>query len=183
MEDTKTLSGLHENCMTKAQDFEASTKSRGEELKALAEAKKIISETTSGAASQSYSLLQTSRVQISSGEDLAKFEAVRVVRDLAAKEHSQALAQLASRMASAMRLSSDSSDPFAKVKGLISDMLDRLLSESQADASQHAYCEKEMAYSNEKKDEQTADIAKLTTKLDSMTARKNTLKEEVAALQ
>merc|ERR1740138_899138 len=46
-EDTKALADLHHNCMTKASDFEAETTSRGEELKALATAKKIIIEATS----------------------------------------------------------------------------------------------------------------------------------------
>merc|ERR1719389_1490405 len=44
--------------MTKAQDFEAETASRGEELKALAQAKKIITEATGGATAQTYSFLQ-----------------------------------------------------------------------------------------------------------------------------
>merc|ERR1719359_2269088 len=51
-EDTKSLATLHHDCMTGAEDFEAETKSRGEELKALATAKKIIAEATSGAADQ-----------------------------------------------------------------------------------------------------------------------------------
>jgi len=55
-EDIKTLAELHHNCMTKANDYEAETKSRGEELKALVTAKKIIKETTGGAADQSYGL-------------------------------------------------------------------------------------------------------------------------------
>merc|ERR1719326_1614527 len=99
--------------MTGAEDFEAETKSRGEELTALATAKKIIAEATGGAASQSYGFLQTS---MSSGADLAKFEAVRLVRDLAQKEKSAALAQLATRMAAAMQAGGNSRDPFAKVK-------------------------------------------------------------------
>jgi hypothetical protein len=87
-------------------------------------------------------------------------------------------------MASAMRLSAESdSDPFAKVKGLIQDMLERLESDAEADATQQAYCEKEMAYSNAKKAEQEADISKLSTKIDSMSSRSAQLKEEVAALQ
>merc|ERR1740130_1864045 len=49
-EDTKALATLHQDCMTGAEDFESETKSRGEELKALATAKKIIVEATSGAA-------------------------------------------------------------------------------------------------------------------------------------
>merc|ERR1719243_61423 len=40
-EDQKTLSTLHQDCMSGAENFEAETKSRGEELKALAEAKKV----------------------------------------------------------------------------------------------------------------------------------------------
>merc|ERR1719497_119565 len=89
-EDINTLATLHQDCMKAAEDFEAETKSRGEELKALATAKKVITETTSGAADLSYSFgqtsfLQTSRSKLSSGADLANFEAVRFVRDLAQK--------------------------------------------------------------------------------------------------
>jgi chromosome segregation ATPase len=187
-EDLKSLGGLHQDCMTKAQDFEAATKSRGEELTALASAKKVISETSSGATRQSYGLeqvsfLQIARSKMSTGADLAKFEAVRFIRDLAMKENSPALAQLASRMSSAMRLNSGSSDPFAKVKGLISDMLAKLEADADADATQKAYCDKEMAESNDKKDEMNTEIAKLTTKIDQMSARSSKLKEEVAALQ
>merc|ERR1711988_1519600 len=87
-EDISTLATLHQDCMKGAEDFEAETKSRGEELKALATAKKVITEATSGAADQSYSFLQTSRA------DLSHFEAVRFVRDLARKQKSAALAQL-----------------------------------------------------------------------------------------
>merc|ERR1719389_1549580 len=98
-EDVSTLATLHQDCMRGAEDFEAETKSRGEELKALGTAKKVITEATSGAADQSYSFLQVSRSQLSSGADLANFEAVRFVRDLARKEGSTMLTQLAARMA------------------------------------------------------------------------------------
>merc|ERR1719262_564878 len=102
-EDIKTKSTLHQDCMTAAEEFEAETKSRGEELTALATAKKVIKEATGGAAEQSYGLSQLSFVQVertkvASGVDLAKFEAVRFIRDLARKSKSTALAQLASRM-------------------------------------------------------------------------------------
>lgn len=46
-EDLSTLGSLHHDCMTKANEFETETKSRGEELKALATAKKIVIEPTS----------------------------------------------------------------------------------------------------------------------------------------
>merc|ERR1719261_1500803 len=57
-EDIKQLAETHQECMTKATDFETETASRGEELKVLAQAKKIIIEATGGATAQTYSLLQ-----------------------------------------------------------------------------------------------------------------------------
>merc|ERR1719497_271153 len=182
--DIATLEDLHKDCLTKAQDFEAETKSRTEELKALAEAKKILKETTGGAEAQTYGLNQESFLQITSKASLAQFEAVRLVRDLARKENSRALTQLASRLEMTVRTNSAQvSDPFAKVKGLISDMIARLEEAADADATEKAYCDKEMAETKAKKDDKTAEIQKLTTKIDQMTARSAQLKEEVAGLQ
>jgi len=187
-EDVKLLGTLHQDCMKGAETFEAETKSRGEELAALATAKKVIAETTSGAADQSYGLNQVSLLQISrlaSGADLANFEAVRFVRDLARKQNSASLAQLASKMAQAMRFGSQSgtSDPFAKVKDLIRNMIEKLLQEGEADATEKAFCDKEMAETETKKADKEASIQKLSTQIDSMTAKSSRLKGEVAALQ
>lgn len=188
--DTSVLSDLHQTCMTKAQDYEAETKSRGEELKALAVAKKAIEDNTAGASGQSYGLnqeasfLQTTRTSLASGMDLANFEAVHFVRNLARKQKSPELAQLASRMASAMRMGgSAGGDPFGKVKGLIADMIEKLESEAQQDATHKAYCDKEMSESTAKNDDKSAEIEKLSTKIDKMTSRSKQLKEEVAGLQ
>merc|ERR1719482_886753 len=166
--------------MTGAEDFEAETKSRGEELKALATAKKIIVEATSGAQDISYSFVQ---VSMSSGADLANFEAVRFVRDLAQKQKSTALAQLAVHMATMRSGSSSQDDIFAKVKGLISDMIEKLLQEAQADATEKAFCDKEMSETETKKADKEAAIEKLSTSIDSMTAKSAKLKEEVGVLQ
>jgi hypothetical protein len=180
-EDIKTLATLHQDCMKGAEDFEAETKSRGEELTALATAKKVITEATSGAADLSYSFLQTSRTQMSSGADLAKYEAVRFVRDLARKTKSTALAQLATRMAQAA--GGSSSDPFGKIKGLIKDMIEKLLKEAEEDATEKAFCDKELAETEAKKADKEATIAKLTTSMDSMSAKSAKLKEEIAELE
>merc|ERR1719343_191736 len=128
--------------------------------------------------------MQVARAKLSSGVDLANFEAVRLVRELARKHNAPALAQLASRMASAMHQTSASDeDPFAKVKGLISAMIDKLMEEAGADASQKAHCDKEIAESTAKKEDTTALIAKLTAKIDKDSATSAQLKEEIAALQ
>merc|ERR1719416_338149 len=74
-------------------------------------------------------------------------------------------------------------DPFSKVKGLISDMIARLESEADADATEKAYCDKELGETNIKHADKTAEIEKLTTAIDQASARSAQLKEEVARLQ
>merc|ERR1719148_189521 len=183
-EDIETKATLHQDCMTGAEEFELATKSRGEELKALAIAKKVIKESTGGAAEQSYSFNQVSFLQVSSGADLAKLEAVRFVRDLSRKSKSTALAQLASRMDSAVRLGTAAGeDPFAKVRGLITDMIATLEADSEADASQKAYCDKEMSEATAKKEDLTAQSDSLSTKIAQKKAASAKLKEAVATLQ
>lgn len=177
--DVTELDDLHHNCMTKANDFEAETKSRAEELKALATAKKIIIEATS--------LAQTSflqRSKISTRADLVNYEAVRYVHDLARKQHSSVLSQLASRLSSTVKFSTGSqADIFAKIKGLITDMVEKLEAEAEADATEKAYCDKELGETNMKKDDKTAEIEKLTAKIDAMTSESKQLKGEIATLQ
>merc|ERR1712176_1611271 len=168
--DTAALSDLHQECMTKAQDFEAETKSRGEELAALAKAKEIIIEATGGAAS----FAQLEQV----AQRPARSEAVRMVRELARKNKSPALAQLASRMASVR-----SGDVFAKVKGLIGDMIEKLSADAEADATEKAFCDKELSETRAKKAEHETTIKKLSNKIDQAAARSAKLKEEIAELQ
>jgi tRNA splicing endonuclease len=182
--DVTSKAELHQDCMAKAEDFEAEVKSRGAELKALADAKKVINEATGAAADISYSFLQTSRTNLASRADLANFEVERFVRDLARKESSTALAQLAQRIAAAVRMGSQAgADPFAKIKGLIGDMISKLEAEAGADASKKAYCDKELSETNTKKSDKTAEISKLTTRIDRMKARSSILKEEMQTLQ
>merc|ERR1719324_434479 len=186
-EDIAQLNQVHHDCMTKATDFEVETKSRAEELKALATAKKIIVEATGGAAAQTYDLAQTdaSFLQTGARTRLAvQDEAVKFIKNLSQKLGSPALAQLANRMAVAARLgAANGEDPFAKVKGLINEMIERLIKEAEADASHKAYCDKEMTETKAKKAELNDEIAALTTKIDMMSAKSAKLREEVAILQ
>merc|ERR1719240_1109226 len=174
-EDVNALGSLHQDCMTKAEDFEAETTSRGEELKALAMAKKAVKDNTAGAADQSYSFLQLS-------SEAKNNEVVRMVKDLARKQHAPELAQLASRLSSAIR-SNHGDDVFAKIKGMISDMIEKLEQEQAEAAELKQWCDKEIAEATAKKEDATAIFEKLSTKIDSKTAQSKKLKEEVATLQ
>merc|ERR1712079_843945 len=82
-----------------------------------------------------------------------------------------------------MAMHSGVADPFAKVKGLIADMIAKLEEAAGADATEKAFCDKELSETTAKKDEKTAEIEKLTTKIDQASAASAKLKEEVAALQ
>merc|ERR1719461_771982 len=155
LENTKdSLSTASATCMTTAADHEATVNARNEELKAIATARKILEETTSGAEKQSYSLLQVTRLETRA--DLEGLEVVQLVKKLARQHHSSALAQLASRMTAAIRFGSMSGDdPFAKVKGLIETMIAKLEKEAEEDATEKAYCDEEMAKTGAKHGELT----------------------------
>jgi hypothetical protein len=194
--DEETLEGMKMDCMARGQDYETESKSRAEELEAIAQARKVIAESVGGAAQQTYALNQVSKPlsffqgaieknsRLSTGADLANFEAVQFVRNLARQQKDEALMQLAMRMASVMRFSStNGADPFQKVKALIADMIERLQKDGQADATHKAYCDKETGETVTKKEQKAAEIDKLTTKIDSMKAQSAQLKEEVAGLQ
>merc|ERR1719335_2081776 len=62
-------------------------------------------------------------------------------------------------------------------------MIAKLMKEAAAEASHKAYCDEEMSKTKAKKDELTADIEKLTSKIDSASARSAALKEDVKELQ
>merc|ERR1719453_1487527 len=74
-------------------------------------------------------------------------------------------------------------DIFGKIKGLISDMIEKLLKEAEEDATEKAFCDKEMAETETKKADKEAAIEKLNTQIDSMSAKSAKLKEEVATLE
>merc|ERR1719217_372362 len=134
---------------------------------------------TGGAAAQAYSFIQVNgKSELSTRADLANFEAVRYVRTLAEKLGSAALSQLAGRMQTAARFSTaEGEDPFAKVKGLISEMIERLIKEGEEEAAHKGYCDKEMSETKAKKEELTDEIEKLSTKIDKKSTESATLKE------
>merc|ERR1719379_2135946 len=116
--------------------------------------------------------------------NLASADLLSLLKRLAQDHHSTALTQLASRVSAVLKFgASGGDDVFAKVKGLIQDMIDKLMQEAAAEATEKAFCDEEMAKTEEKKGDLEADIAKLTAKIDMAAARSAKLKEEVKTLQ
>lgn len=199
-EDKADLQSLHSDCMGRASDYEEEMRSRAEEMKALAEAKKVISEATGGAEKQTYgeeggdeaeaaSFLQTKQQRRQQGSSasasgLAGLRAMHMVRQLARKQDSEMLAQLASRIQVVLRRAGSSGgDVFDKVRGMISQMLDKLTQEGNADAAHKAFCDKALSDTEEKQDDKGEEVEKLTSKIDTMASRVAELISEVAEAQ
>jgi len=181
------LEEANRNCMQVATDHEETVKGRSDELAAIAQAKKILGGSTSGAVGQTYSLLQTSsrsQTEMRTRTTLANAELLTLLQRLAQEQHSNALTQLASRVSAVMKLGATGGDDvFAKVKGLIQDMLDKLVKEAAEEATEKAYCDEQMSKTEAKKGDLEDDIEKLTAKIDVAAARSAKLKEEVKKLQ
>jgi len=200
--DEKKLKDLQHECMTKAEDHETEQKERSEELTALATAKKIIKEKTGGASKRAYDELQTdaptdadaSFLQIRSRTHTEirarartgvkareiKDRVVSLIQGLAKETQVPALAQLAMRIRS---LSMMSADPFAKVKGMIQEMIEKLVKEAQEEAEHKAFCDKEMAETEAKKADKEEEVDDLNTKIDRAAAKIAKLKETIALLE
>eukprot|EP00420_Gonyaulax_spinifera_P034783 CAMPEP_0197879552 /NCGR_PEP_ID=MMETSP1439-20131203/7602_1 /TAXON_ID=66791 /ORGANISM="Gonyaulax spinifera, Strain CCMP409" /LENGTH=703 /DNA_ID=CAMNT_0043499061 /DNA_START=51 /DNA_END=2162 /DNA_ORIENTATION=+ len=185
----ETLQTTKDTCMQTAADHEASMKSRDEELNAIATAKKVLMGTASGAESQTYSMLQTGEGKMGSrlqthADLAAREEVVTMLKRLAEKHRSAALAQLTSRVTSVLRLGrAFGGEPFDKVKGLIKGMIQKLQKQAAEEASEKAYCDEQMAKTKAKKDELDEDLSKLTSKVDKALAKSVDLKADVKELQ
>merc|ERR1719453_465908 len=62
-------------------------------------------------------------------------------------------------------------------------MIDKLEAEAEADATEKAYCDKELGESNAKKADLQGTVDRLSTKIEQQTAKAAKLKEEVATLE
>lgn len=177
-EDQVYVKDLAQNCQQRAIDFEASQKGRAEELKALSEARKIIEEAT-GAASkrEGYDFLQ---LKSSSEDNFAVYQKLETsIKSLGKSDHNPALVQLAGKIRAAVSLNSD---PLVKVKGMVQDMIARLVQEAEQEASQKGFCDKETSENKAKRKKLEAEAGKLSTRLEKAVAGVATLREQIADL-
>jgi len=140
---------------------------------------------TSGAVSRTYSFIQEStfqNVKLQTEGDLVALEVITLVKRMAQSHHSAALAQLASSI-SATASRGASEDVFAKIKGMIKAMIDKLEKEQQTEASEKAYCDEQTVAATTKEAELMDQIKTLANKVDQKTSRSVDAKAEVSELQ
>jgi len=205
--EVKNLADLRKVCLAKVQEFTVMHSSRDEELKALVQAKKVLTQTSlagsatvyddadSQGSSESFFQLAASSRKVSSksristsammtSQSALSGKSLQAIRLLAKKEGSRELAQLASRVTAVLRSASDTAEnPFAKITGMISDMIEKLGADQSEDAEHEEYCDKQLGPAKQKRDDRSDAIETISTKIDQLKARSARLKSQVARMQ
>jgi chromosome segregation ATPase len=110
----------------------------------------------------------------SNAQSESRAKLVTKLKDLSRKFGSYALMEMAGSAAM---------DPFAKIKGLIEEMISKLVQEAQEEATQKAFCDEEMGKSSKAKAEKTLTLDKLQSRLDKAAARKAELEQSIKDLE
>merc|ERR1719281_2082207 len=180
--DEEYAGTLKTECESKASEWEARQKSAAEEMGAIEKAKGIL---VSGVKAFAQVSTKTRRWNPDDDDEDDKTAAkrqqvVQILKKLSRTHRSFAFAQLANMA---------TSDPFVKIRGLIEDMIAKLLKEAEEEATQKAFCDAEMGKSKKSQDEKTMTLDKLQARIDgaSTTIAENTeaiktLEAEVAEI-
>lgn len=179
-EDKKFLVELEKNCAAKTAEFEKESKSRGEELLAIADTIKLLNSDASlelfkkALPAASSSFLQ---VAVTAGEMRRRaISAVRQARDAATKRHRTGFGLIALAL-TGKKVS------FDKVGAMIDDMVKVLQSEQDADDRKKSYCETEFDETEDKLKGQEREIAKAATNVDKAKDAIATLDEEISKIE
>merc|ERR1719183_1909656 len=174
--DEEYAGTLKTECETKATQWAERQKSATEEMAAVEKAKEIL---VSGVTAFMQVGTKTSKWSPDDDEEDDATSAVRakvvdILKKLGGEHHSFALAQMASLA---------QSDPFVKIRGLIEEMISKLLKEAQEDATREAFCQEEMGKSKKSQEEKTATLDKLKARIDGATSTVAELTEAIKTLE
>merc|ERR1719161_3082487 len=197
-DDNLYLKDLTAQCELKAKEWDQRSVMRGNELKALEQAIDIVGGSvadTQGTrgytdntallqqggkpAEDTYSdvvFTQLKEVKKTRDQDRSKQEridAVTKIKHAAAKLNSIDMNLLAMKIAA---------DPFAKVKELIQQLITRLLTESENEATQKGWCDTEIGKANSDRDFRMTDTKKLSAKALVLEAEKKSQEQTITKL-
>jgi len=108
------------------------------------------------------------------GEEKARQAVINLLKSSSTRLKSSSLASLVSQLAD---------DPFAKVKTLIEELIERLLKEAANEATQKGWCDKSMGAASQKRDYAAEAIAELNSNMASLEATRDKLAEELSVLE
>jgi hypothetical protein len=166
--DEKYLQELKLSCAAKAQEFETRKSEAAEEMAAIAKAKEILMEGV-----KVFIQAKVESKAKAAPTDAARQRVVQILRKFSHGAHGFAMAQMAT---DAM------ADPFAKVRGMIESMIERLLAEAGEEADGKAFCETETEKSKTKQHELTQSADMHQVRIEKAAASKAKLSELVKQL-
>jgi len=170
-------------CRAASEDHEATVRSRSATLNAIAGAKDAIS-SMAGGQFLMMSKRASQRSHAESRWDPRNHKVSDLVSRLAFKQQSSMLSQLASSMEAVVRLGDlTGQDEFAKIKGMLVDMIMRLESDSNSEISEKAFCDEQLAQSKENENGLESDATERSAKVDETSAHAAKLAEEVVDAQ
>merc|ERR1719375_1752946 len=175
-EDTAYLSDLKRDCQTRASEFEVESKDNKAELTALGKAKAILLKKFAASLVQTGAKVAAQARVADSDADAqedAKARALRSIEGLGKRLHSTALLALAYRAAE---------DPFGKIRGMVEDMIAKLMQEAAEEATQKAFCDKEIGESSASKAEKEGKLEKVNARLEKAESSMASLTEEISKL-
>jgi len=175
--DEEYSATLKTECELAASEWAARKASAAEEMAAIDKAKEILISGVVAFMESGSKLTKKADFDDDSESDAASETRVKLVKKIQAlgkQFHSFGLMQLASVAGS---------DPFVKIRGLIEDMIAKLLKEAQEEATQKAFCDEEMGKSKKSQAEKTATLDKLQTRIDGASATIAELTEAVKTLE
>jgi len=98
----------------------------------------------------------------------------------ARRTRSSALSLLATKMTT---VSATDADIFGKVKKMINDMVNKLMEEANAEATQKGFCDTEMGTNKMTRDSLTEEIGSLQAKIEQLSADINLAAQQIASIQ
>jgi len=202
-DDRTYLKDLTTKCELKAKQWDQRSSMRSSELTAItqaltvlkgsvtAQAEKVGEGGRSSFAQEDYddevSFVQTAAVSKAtlrlvkkafdapySSEDVIRSKLESIFRDVAKKYKSPMLSTLAVKVAE---------DPFVKIKGMIQDMIEKLLEEEADEANHKGYCDEEISKTVKDRDYRLEEIEALHASLEELNAREEKLALTKAELE
>mmetsp|Transcript_45801 Transcript_45801/g.99520 ORF Transcript_45801/g.99520 Transcript_45801/m.99520 type:complete len:693 (-) Transcript_45801:63-2141(-) len=183
------LDTVVQQCEDKARAWKDQVRTRSDELTAIQEAVVILS-SDAGKAADKISTYGADFAQLASTDSFVQIPqraTVNRARHHLLESHaSPRLALLATRMRSKMvsglQESTVGSDPFGKVRGMIEDMVERLMKEQAEEAEHEAWCNKETSKSTKQKKKKDRAISEFSNRFEELTAQIAQLSDELQQL-
>merc|ERR1719352_365939 len=113
-------------------------------------------------------------VPAQSDEDMIRSKLIAIFRDAGKKYKSPVLSTLAIKVAE---------DPFVKIKGMIQDMIEKLLEEEADEANHKGWCDEAISSTVKDRDYRLADVEGLHASLEELNAREEKLTLEKGELE